>query len=112
DVAARSRQACNKSAPNRIRCEREDNGDDRGRLLYIEERASRRNDDIDLEPDELGGYFVIPLTSSFRPAILDREVTTLNPTEFAQPPHESSGPSAPGQRRARAHQPDARPTLA
>ena len=58
--------------------------------------ASRRDDDIDLEPDELGRDLGEALAASLRPAILDRDGAALDPAEFAQPLHKSGGPWALG----------------
>jgi hypothetical protein len=53
-----------------------------------------RDDDIDLEPDELrrdvGQAFGVPL----RPTNLNRHGATLDPTEFAQPLHKGGDPLA------------------
>ena len=70
--------------------------------------VARRDDDIDLEPDELGRDLGEALAASLRPAILDRDGATLDPAEFAQPLHKSGGPLALGCRRARAQEPDGR----
>ena len=56
--------------------------------------GSRRDNDIDLEPDELGRDLGVALVASLRPAILDRDVATLDPTKFAQPLHKSGNPLA------------------
>ena len=70
--------------------------------------ASDRDNDIDLEPDELGRDLGVALAASLRPAILDRDGAALDPAEFAQPLHKSGGPLAPGRRRGRAQEPDGR----
>ena len=70
--------------------------------------ASRRDNDIDLEPDELGRDLGVALGASLRPAILDRDGAALDPAEFAQSLHKSGGPLAPGRRRGRAQEPDGR----
>ena len=57
-------------------------------------RGSRRDDDIDLEPDELGRDLGEALDAALRPAILDRDGAALDPAEFAQPLHKSGGPWA------------------
>ena len=111
DVAARSRQACDEAGADRVASQRKDNGDDRCRLLYCRDCASRRNNYIDLEPDELGRDLSVALGASLRPAILDSDGATLGPTEFAQPLHESSSPCTPDRSRRRAQEPDGRHLL-
>ena len=56
----------------------------------------RRDDDIDLEPDELGRNLGVAFVASLRPAILDRDGATLDPAEFAQSLHKSGEPWAVG----------------
>src|SRR6516165_10321825 len=68
--------------------------------------GSRRDDDIDLEPDELGRDLGDTLLASLGPAVLDRDGTALDPTEFAQSLHERGDPLAGGRARALAHEPD------
>src|SRR5215831_4592789 len=68
--------------------------------------GSRRDDDINLKPDELGGNLGIALAASLRPAILDLDGATLDPAKFAQPPDKSGGPLAHDRRRSRAQEPD------
>ena len=93
DVAARSRQARDQAAANRVRRRREHDRDDRCRLLCRENGwGCLRDDDIDLEPDELGRDLGVALAASLRPAILDRDGATLDPAEFAQPLHKSGDP--------------------
>ena len=70
--------------------------------------GSRRDNDIDLQPDELGRDLGEALVASLRPAILDRDGAALDPAEFAQPLHESGDPLALGRRRGRAQEPDGR----
>src|SRR5262249_7428957 len=48
------------------------------------------------------------LGATLRPAILDRDSTTLDPAEFAQPLHEGGDPLALGCRRGRAQETDGR----
>ena len=109
DVAARSRQTRDQAGADRVPRRREDDRDDRCRLLCRDDcRGSRRDNDIDLEPDELGRDLGEALAASLRPAILDRDGAALDPAEFAQPLHKSGGPLAPGRRRARAQEPDGR----
>src|SRR5262249_7258644 len=57
--------------------------------------------------DEVGRELGGPITASLRPAILDDEVATLGPAEFAQPLQKSSDPTALGcGHRYRAQEPD------
>src|ERR1700730_3219763 len=70
--------------------------------------GSRRDDDIDLEPDELGRDLGEALVASLRPATLDRDGATLDPAEFAQTLAKSGDPFASGRTRALAQEPDGR----
>src|SRR5215831_16472771 len=78
------------------RRDREDDRDNRCRLLCRDDGGSRRDNDIDLQTDELGRNLGVALAASLRPPILDRDAATLDPTKFAQTPHESGGPMDPG----------------
>src|SRR5262249_32213376 len=91
-VAARPRQTRDQAAPNGIIRHREHDRDDRCRLLCRKSRGSRRDNDIDLELHELGRDLGVAFGASLRPAILDRNIATLDPAEFAQSLHKSSGP--------------------
>jgi hypothetical protein len=97
DVATWSRQAGDQAGTGRVpRC-RENNRDNRRRVLSSHDCGSRRrDDDIDLAPDELSRDLGEALGASLRPAILDRDGTTLNPAEFAQPLHKGGNPLAMG----------------
>ncbi len=56
DVATRATEARDEPAAHRIRQLCHDDGDRAGRLLGRQARwRTRRNEDIDLEPDQLGG---------------------------------------------------------
>ena len=70
--------------------------------------GSRRNNEIDFEPDEFGRDLGEALVAALRPAILDCEVVTLDPTELAQPLHKRGDPLDLNQRRGRAQKPDGR----
>jgi hypothetical protein len=61
--------------------------------------GSHRDDDVDLEPDELGRNLGEALLAPLGPAILDRDGATLDPTQFAQPLHKSGNPLALDRRR-------------
>ena len=47
--------------------------------------GSERDNDIDLEPDELGRNLGVALIAPLGPAILNRDAATFGPAEFAQP---------------------------
>src|SRR5262249_13965127 len=64
--------------------------------------------DIDLEPDEVGRDLGEALVESFPPAILDRDVATVDPAEFTQSLHKCGGPFASGRTRALAQETDCR----
>jgi hypothetical protein len=93
---------------HRVPRQRKDDRDDRCRLLCCGDCGSRRDDDIHLEPDELGRDLGVAFAVSLRPAIRDRDGATLDPTEFAQPLHEGGDPLAVGCGRARNKEPDGR----
>src|SRR5262249_37389301 len=86
----------------------EDNGDDRRHLICRDDGGPRRDNDINLEPDELGGERGVMLATPLSPAILDSDRAALGPAEFAQALHERSGPLALGSRRVEAQKPDGR----
>jgi hypothetical protein len=50
-------------------------------LLCREDCTSRRDNDIDLEPDKLGRDFGEALAATLRPAILDRDGAALDPAK-------------------------------
>src|SRR5262249_21022565 len=109
DVAARLREAGDETAANRIRYRHKDDRYGRGRLFgRDDDRGSRCDDDIDLEPDELGRDLSETLGASLRPAILDRNGPILDPAEFAQPLHKCGDPRALRRRRGRAQEPNGR----
>ena len=109
DVAARSRQTRDQSGPDRVRRRHENDRNDRCRLLCREGCGGCHCDnDIDLEPDELGRDFCVALIAALCPAILNREVATVDPSEFAEPLNKSSNPLALNRRRRSAHEPNGR----
>src|SRR5262249_1438610 len=91
-VAARSRQCPHGTAANWVRRYGEDDWNDRCRLLCREDCTSHRDNDIDLEPDELGCDIGEALAAPLRPAIFDHDRAALDPPEFAQPLHKGGGP--------------------
>src|SRR5262249_57373069 len=70
--------------------------------------SPRRENDVDLESDELGGDLSIAFVALLRPSIFDRDGTALNPAEFPQALHKSGDPLARGRRRSRAQETDRR----
>ena len=54
------------------------------------------DNDIDFQPNELSRDLGGARAASLRPAILDRDGATLDPTEVTQPLHKSSNPLAHG----------------
>jgi len=85
DVAARTRKAFNDAVADRISCGRKHDRDDRGCLFCRNSRRrSRCDNDVDLEPDELGGDLSIAFVAPLRPSIFDRDGTALNPAEIPQ----------------------------
>src|SRR5262249_11532079 len=94
---------------NRVARQREDDWDDRGRLLCREDRLGPiRHNHIDLEPDELGCDLGGAFIATLRPAILDRDIPPLAPAQLTQPLHKGAGPLALCCSRARAQQPNGR----
>src|SRR5262249_47382698 len=95
DIAARSGQTRNQAGAYWIVCRREDDRDDRCRLRCRESwRGCRRHNYIHLESDELGRVFCVALAAALCPAILDRQVATVDPSEFAEPLNKSGNPVA------------------
>src|SRR5438094_4073 len=66
------------------------------------------DDQIDLELDELGSDLGEAFRAPFGPAVLDRNIAILNPTELAQPLDKSRDPLALDQSRGRAQEADGR----
>ena len=84
-VAARSRQTRNDAGADRIGRRREYDRDGRCCMLCGDERWSvMRENDIDLQPDELGRELGEAFAASLRPTILDRDGAAFYPAEFAQ----------------------------
>src|SRR5262249_1823244 len=83
DVAARSRQTVDKSVWDRVPCRGKHDRYDRCRLLCREDLwGSRRDNNVDLEPDEVGRDLSEALGAAFRPTILDCDGAALDPIEF------------------------------
>src|SRR5262245_40470842 len=68
--------------------------------------GSMRENDVDFEPDKLSRDLGEALVAALRPANLDRDGATLDPSEFAQPLYKSGDPLALDQRRGRTQEPN------
>src|SRR5262249_48686706 len=96
NVAARPRETRNRAGANWVVRHRENNRDDRCSLLCCEDGSPGRDNNIDLEPNKLGGDLGKALAVSLCPAIFDRNGAPFDPAEFTQPLHKSSDPRAKG----------------
>src|SRR5262249_21941206 len=75
---------------DRVSHRREDDRDDYCRLLCCNNGCgSMRENDVDFEPDKLSRDLGEALVAALRPANLDRDGATLDPSEFAQPLYKS-----------------------
>jgi hypothetical protein len=98
-----SRQTCDETGANRVPHQREDDRDDRRRLLCGDRLwGSISEDHIDFEPDKLGRDLGVALAASLRPAILDGNGAALDPAELAQPIDKSGHPLGLGRSHSRA----------
>src|SRR5262249_32629399 len=86
--------------------QREHDRDDRGGLFCRSDRSSRRENDIDLESNELGRDLGKAFGAPIGPANLDRDSSALDPAEFAQPLRKGGSPRAPGRGRGGAQDSD------
>src|SRR5262249_26646455 len=96
DIAARPREAVDELDAERVTYDREYDRDDRCRLLGRQrcQTSGASKDEIDVQPNELGGDLGHALGAALRPAILDGDGATLDPTEFVHPIQESGDPLA------------------
>jgi hypothetical protein len=76
--------------------------------IISHDRRTHRDNDMDLEVDELGRDLGVALAASLCPAKLDRDGAAVNPTELAQPLHEGVGPLPHGRSSGPAQEPDRR----
>src|SRR5262249_42749018 len=70
--------------------------------------SSDCDDDVNLEPHELGPDLSEALAAAFRPAILDRDRAAFDPAQFAQSLDKRGDPKAPGRKRACTQESDSR----
>src|SRR5262249_39618752 len=95
DVATGTRQTGDEAGGNRVRRHGKYDRDVRCRLLCGNDGSgSGRDDDIDVEPDQLGCDLGEALSASSCPAIFDRDRAALDPPELAQPLRKGGGPSS------------------
>src|SRR5215470_11236342 len=83
------------AAPNRVRPQRDDDWNDGSGLHQCGYGDAPRNDNINLESDELSGDLGEAVATSLRPAILDRDCAVLDPSELRQSFDISSSPRPP-----------------
>ena len=67
-----------------------------------------RDNRIHVQPDEFSHKLGETLVASLRPPILNRDITTFNPTKFAQSLHEGGSPLPLARRRTLSKKPDSR----
>jgi hypothetical protein len=85
-VAARPGEARNKTKPDRVFGDDEDDGDRRGCRLgrACPGLGARHGNHVHLPADQIGCQFRKPIELTFRPAIFDGDVTTLDIAGFHQ----------------------------
>src|SRR6185436_7836802 len=108
-IAARPRQTGDETGADWVPHRRGDDWDHRRRLLCCNGGGgSPRDNDVDLEPDELGSDLGSALRASLSPAIFDRDSATFSPAECAQPLQKTGGPLRLPRKRSRAQNSDGR----
>src|SRR5262245_3791857 len=108
-VTARPRKTRDDTRADRIPYHRKDDRDEQCCLLCQDGCwGSVRENNIDLEPDEVGCDLGVALATSLGPAILDRDIATLRPAEYAQSLHKSGSPLKLDRRRVSTQEPDGR----
>ena len=100
DITSRAGQALDKPGRDRVTTRSHNDGNHRGRPLG-RERGLRagRDDQIHLEPDELGGERGEPLQAPLRAAGFETEILPVDVAELAEPPQQGFW-SVPGSCRA------------
>src|SRR3954451_8589905 len=101
DVSGRTSEACNHAVADRICRQSEHDGNCRSHMLGNDGAAAHRHDNVYLQPNEFGRDVGVAFAPPFRPAILDRDGSAVDPTEFLQALQKSGGPSGPAGGRAR-----------
>jgi hypothetical protein len=96
DVPARPREARDDSQLDRIASRRHDDGyGGRRGVRGHERRHSGRDDDVHVEPHELGGKVGKPLDLTPRPSPLEGDGTTFDMAQLAHAPQEAVPPGEP-----------------
>jgi len=86
EVAARPGKAGNRSNLDGLTHGRKDDGDLRSRLLDGHDCGGvRRDNHIQLEPDQFGRELGEPIELAQRPSVLDGDVLAINPAMLPQP---------------------------
>src|SRR5262249_7390727 len=89
------RQTGDLAAADGVRPQRDDDGNDGSGLHQCGDGDTPRNDNINLESDELSGDLGEAVATSLRPAILDRDRAVLDPSELRKSADESGSPRTP-----------------
>src|SRR5262249_21753059 len=89
------RQTGDLAAADGVRPQRDDDWNDGSGLHQCGDGDTPRNDNIDLETDELSGDLGEAVATSLRPAILDRDGAVLDPSELRQSADVSGSPRTP-----------------
>src|SRR5262249_18617631 len=97
-IAGRVLQALNQTAANPIERNVKDDRNGCCRLFQGSNRASIRNDDINVLPQEFSGDFANAFRASHRPTVLGRDGLTFNPTQFPQAVDKGGYPWTPNGR--------------
>jgi len=86
EIAARPREAADKTEPDRVFADQEYNGNSRGRRLGRKRRgrASGRDNDASLTADQIGRELRQAIDAILRPAINDGHVFTFGKAELFQ----------------------------
>ena len=85
DITAGPREARNKPASNRITRRRHDDWNCFGRVLGSQSIGiNGSDDDVDLEPDEIGCEVRQAILSALRISVLNADVLSLNPSEITE----------------------------
>src|SRR3954454_8123947 len=101
NVSSRTSEACNHAVAGRICRQSEHDRNCRSHMLGNDGAAAHRHDNVYLQPNEFGRDVGVAFAPPFRPAILDRDGSAVDPTEFLQALQKSGGPSGPAGGRAR-----------